>query len=178
MNRPPDHRPHVHSDGAAGPFRREDLRRTLRRRRHQAPRATRVSTLLLTFVGVTAVGGSAEMLIFPEGTTYVPGQWLEGIPLVDSWTVPGLTLGTLGVASLVTAGWSWRAAVHDSGEDRPGPGDPRPWRATMGIGVALLAWIGVEVAVIPERNVIELVYAATGITLVALAGNRVTTGTA
>ena len=64
--------------------------------------ATVVAVLvLLVFLGLTALGGGIEMILFPSGNQYVPGEWLEGIPWIESWLVPGLVLSIgFGLGSL------------------------------------------------------------------------------
>jgi hypothetical protein len=59
---------------------------------------------MLVFLGVTALGGGVEMVVFRAGNSHLPCAWLDSIPLVDSWPVPGLVLGLgFGVGLLVTA---------------------------------------------------------------------------
>ncbi|WP_432992715.1 hypothetical protein [Dactylosporangium sp. CA-233914] len=70
----------------------------------------RLLVVLLGFVGVTAVGGAVAMAFGA-----LPGAWLDGIPLVDSWLLPGLVLGLgFGAGSLITAlriGQRWASAA-------------------------------------------------------------------
>lgn len=67
------------------------------------------------------------MLLFPQGNAFVPGAWLDGVPVGDSWVLPGLVLG-----------------------------------GVFGVGGV------VELALIPQRSLIEVLYAALAIGLVVL----------
>ena len=113
--------------------------------------------VLLGFTGITAIGGGIEMLIYPQGNEFVPEAWLADIPIIDSWVVPGLfLLVVLGAGSLFTAYGLFR-------------GQRRGWLATIALGVALIAWIGLEVVFLPERSFLEALYAGIGIILLGLA---------
>jgi hypothetical protein len=122
------------------------------------------------FVGVTAVGGGVEMLRFPHGNQFVPGAWLDGIPVIGSWVVPGLVLGgVFGGGGLATAYGllrrpRWRAC--DSLERWSGR--HWSWLASVGLGTGLAAWVAVEVALIPQRSPIEAFYTALAAGLVVL----------
>src|SRR6266545_1017654 len=65
--------------------------------RGHRPALALVTTGVLGFLGITAVGGGAA-LIFGPGTA--PGDSLQRIPLIDSWVVPGLVL-RIGFGQLV-----------------------------------------------------------------------------
>lgn len=125
---------------------------------------------LLTFLGLTALGGGVEMLLFPEGNQFVPGEWLDGIPLIDSWLVPGLVLGVVfGIGSLLTAAWViWRPHSGPLRRVENWTGRHWAWTATLLLGVGLLIWIGLEVILIPERNVIEALYGMVAVALIVL----------
>jgi hypothetical protein len=138
------------------------------------PLPVRVAIGLLVFLGLTAFGGGVEMLLFPTGNEFVPGEWLDHIPIVETWVLPGLVLGIIfGVGSLLAAaGLLWRprwTRLHrvESATDRHWS-----WIATVLLGIGLLAWIGLEVILLPERDLIELLYAAIAIALIVLAWNR------
>ncbi len=125
---------------------------------------------LLTFLGLTALGGGGEMLLVPDGNQFVPGEWLDGIPLIDSWIVPGLVLGVIfGIGSLLTAaGLIWRPHWGPLRLAENWTGRHWAWVATLLLGVGLVVWIGLEVILIPERNVIEAVYGTVAVALIAL----------
>lgn len=55
---------------------------------------------VLTFLGLSAFAGGVA-LVFGAGAA-PPEEWLDQIPLIDSWTVPGLVLGVgFGLGSLI-----------------------------------------------------------------------------
>lgn len=131
---------------------------------------TRIGTGVLGFVGVTAVAGGVEMVLFPEGNVFVKGEWLNSLP-VGSYRLPGIALGAgLGLGSLVTAfglhrrpGWSLLRRVEEA------TGLHWSWAGTGMIGAGLAGWILLEVALIPERSVIEALYGAIAVGLIGLA---------
>ena len=134
--------------------------------------ATVITALaLLGFLGLTALGGGIEMILFPAGNQYVPGEWLEGIPWIESWLVPGLVLGIgFGLGSLFVGfgllrrpRWRWISAI--SGRT----GHHWSWIGAIVLGAGLALWIVLEVLLIPERSVIEAVYAFVAVALIALA---------
>ena len=125
----------------------------------------------LGFLGLTAAGGGVEMIAFPKGNRFVPGRWLDEVPHIDSWILPGIVLGGgFGVGSLVTAVSIWRGGRRAAGRS------PRAtrlaWAATLGLGVGLGGWIGLEVALIPERSALEAVYGVLAVGLAGVAGER------
>lgn len=134
------------------------------------PRLVSAAAAATGFVGATAVGGGIEMLLFPAGNGYVPGAWLNGIPLIDSWVLPGLVLGVgFGVGGVVTAYGllrrpAWRAARRL--EQRSGR--HWSWLGTLALGVGLQAWVALEMAVISQRSPLEALYAGLGFAMVAL----------
>jgi hypothetical protein len=101
---------------------------------------------VLVVLGLAALGGGTEMLLFPHGGTYLPPERLEKIPLLDSYVVPGLVLGAVfGIGSLVTAAgmfrrWSWRVL----GAVERATGRHWSWAATVIIGIGFAAWLTVE----------------------------------
>lgn len=125
------------------------------------PVSLRASVLALGFVGVTALAGGVEMLLFPQGNVFVEGAWLEHLPVTD-YRLPGLVLGgVIGLGSLVTAfglvrrpEWRWTAPVERR------TGRHWSWAATGACGIVLMVWLVVEVALIPERSAVEGLYAA------------------
>jgi hypothetical protein len=120
------------------------------RRAHQPWEATATGVLLLV-LGLGAVGGGLAMIIGIGGKSFLPDTYLDDLPLVDSWLVPGLILLVgFGLGSLVALygvmrrprwywlGWLQRATGHHWA-----------WIATILIGLGQLTWIGIEVATIP-----------------------------
>ena len=142
-------------------------------RRQQGRRRPWLVTATATaagFVGVTAFGGGVEMLLFPHGNQFVPGAWLADVPLIDSWVLPGLVLGVgFGVGGIATTYGllrrpRWRAL--DGVQRRTGR--QWSWLATLALGTGLAGWVLLEVAFIPQRSPIELLYAALAAALVVL----------
>jgi hypothetical protein len=101
---------------------------------------------VLLFLGVTALGGGIENLANAHGGTYLPAERFDEIPLVDSYVVPGLVLGSVfGVGSLVTAvgmirrlSWRWLGAVERA------TGHHWSWAATIVVGIVFVCWLTVE----------------------------------
>lgn len=72
------------------------------------PTSVKWTVGILTFLGITALGGGIEMLLFYEGNEYLPADMLERIPF-ETFIVPGLVLGIVfGVGSLFVAWGMWR----------------------------------------------------------------------
>ena len=72
------------------------------------PAAAKWTIGVLTFLGVTALGGGIEMLAFYEGNEYLPPELIERTPF-DTFIVPGLILGVVfGLGSLFVAWGMWR----------------------------------------------------------------------
>ena len=106
---------------------------------------------LLGLLGVGAMGGGIAMLLGMGGESFLPDEYLDSLPLVDSWLVPGLVLLLgFGIGSLVAMygvmrrpWWpalSWlEARTHHHWS----------WLLTMVIGWAQVVWIGIEFASIP-----------------------------
>lgn len=119
---------------------------------------------LLGFLGVAAVGGGLVMAADPTGGLIgMPVEWIEPIPFLSDWLVPGLFLAVwFGVGSLVTlggmlTGWGRTDSVlHWS------------WWATVALGVTQVAWIVIELIVMPETLWIQGLMACVGALLVIL----------
>jgi hypothetical protein len=131
--------------------------------------ATVLATIgVLVFLGVSAVAGGIAMVL---GVGAAPPQdWLAGIPVIDTWVVPGLVLGIgFGAGSLVAAygmlrrpRWAWLGFAERL------TGHHWSWAATIAIGAGHVAWIALELVYLPELSALEAVYGATGIALVGL----------
>lgn len=134
---------------------------------------TKVATAALGFVGVTAVAGGVEMVLFPEGNVFVKAEWLDSLPVSD-YRLPGIVLGAgLGVGSLLAAfglhrrpGWSQLAAVERA------TGMHWSWTATTLSAAGLAGWILLEIALIPERSLIEALYGAIAVGLLGVSARR------
>lgn len=127
------------------------------------------SVVLLVFLGLTAAAGGAALLI--GGTAMSPPTaWLEALPVVDSWVIPGLVLGIgFGLGSLLTAYgvWArpvtgWLAAIESA------TGHHWSWLATMAIGLGQVIWIVLEMIYLPELSWLQVVYGPLGLALMAL----------
>jgi hypothetical protein len=122
---------------------------------------------LLGFLGISATAGGIALA---SGSAAPPERWLADIPLVDSWTVPGLVLGLgFGVGSLVTAygmvrrpRWSWLHGIERL------TGHHWSWLATILIGLGHAIWIGLELVFLPELSWLQVVYGAVALGLLVL----------
>jgi hypothetical protein len=122
--------------------------------------------VVLAFLGITAVGGGVAML---SGFT-PPDSWLDDIPLIDTWTIPGLVLSLVfGAGSLITAygvirrpSWAWLSGVQRL------TGQHWSWAAGLLLGLGQVVWISLELAYLRDRSALQVVYATTGLLLVLL----------
>ena len=106
-----------------------------------------------TVVGLSAIGGMVYAL---RGAEAVPPEWLDGSPFPD-YRIPGAYLGTVvGGSCLVAA----VAAARD---------DPRARAPALTSSVAMLSWIGAQVAIIGYRSPLQPAIAAAGVAVGLLA---------
>jgi hypothetical protein len=132
------------------------------------PAAVLATVGVLVFLGITALIGGTALV---AGIGAPPVSWLDGVPLVDSWVVPGLVLALgFGVGSLVTSygmarrpRWAWLGVVERLTRHH------WSWAATIAIGSGQLAWIALELVYLPAPSGLQAVYGAVGAVLVALA---------
>lgn len=133
----------------------------------QTPAAVRVVMATLLFLGVTSLLGGLAMISSIGPDDFVPSAWLDDIPLVESWVVPGIVLAVgFGFGSiLVYLGmrrrWSWPWAetlipYHWS------------WLGTILLGLGHVIWIGLELVYLPALSPLQFVYGAVGLMLLAL----------
>ena len=110
----------------------------------------------LLFEGVSALLGGAGLVADPTGGMMrMPAGLLHGTPFSD-YRVPGLILVVvLGVLPLVVAAGLWLAQPWA----RPG--------ASL-VGVALVVWIGIQVAMIGYQHPVQPFYAVVGIVIIVL----------
>ena len=100
------------------------------------PTSLYVLVAALAFQGVSGVGGGIGLALDPTGASIgIPLGWLEGSPFSD-YSIPGIVLlSVLGLGPLAIAYGAWA-------------GDWWSWPGSVLIGVALLLWLAVEIAVI------------------------------
>ena len=108
------------------------------------------------FLGITALGSGAVMLIDPSGATMgLELHWLETTPFQD-FRIPGIILfSVLGIGSLVvlyaiTTYHLWALS------------------ATIGLGTALIGWIVTQVILLQEFHVLQVIYGLLGLVLLGL----------
>jgi len=111
------------------------------------------------FLGVGAIGGGAALMLGPRGEIIpLPISALAGTPF-GSYLVPGLILFTvLGVGPLGAAALAWRR-------------HPIAPLLALGVGLALLIWIAVQIALIGYSSAppLQAVYLVLGF-LIAFVG--------
>lgn len=121
------------------------------------PLAVRLSVLCAVSLGSSAVyGGVILMLNRANDPLGMPLEWLDDTPFRD-YLVPGLTLfSVFGLGSFVVVfgvlrrrAWAWAAAI--------------------GLGVAQVVWIAVEVFFLRMIQPLHIAYGGLGAVLVALA---------
>lgn len=121
------------------------------------PLAVRLYVLCAVSLGISAIyGGMILMLERANDPLGLPLEWLDETPFRD-YFVPGLTLlSVFGVGSFVVVfgvlrrrAWAWIAAV--------------------GLGVAQIVWIAVEVFFLRMVQPLHVAYGGLGAVLVALA---------
>jgi hypothetical protein len=130
------------------------------------PAVVILAVAVLIFLGVTATVGGAAMLL---GVT-PPDEWLAGVPMISSWTVPGLILAAgFGAGALTTAyGVVRRPHERVLRPVETAVGQHWSWLATILLGLGLTMWIAMEVVYLPETSILQIVYAAVGLVLLVL----------
>ena len=82
-----------------------------------------------------------------EGNEFLPADFLDRIPVADSFVLPGIVLALVfGLGSLVVMvgvlrrpRWAWLEAVQHA------TGQHWSWAATLALGIGFLAWMAVEI---------------------------------
>lgn len=122
-------------------------------RKERRDRRSGVVTALirvLGFLGVTALAGGLEMLVFVRGNPYLPASMLDEVPLLDTWLLPGLALTVVFGAGGLIGMWGMarqpqlrplatierRTSTHWS------------WAWTVAVGYAFTAWMTIEIALL------------------------------
>jgi hypothetical protein len=99
-----------------------------------------------------------------------PAEWLDRIPLITTWVVPGFVLG-LGFgfgSSLAAYGmlrrlhWRWLHPVERLTRHH------WSWIATILIGLGQIGWIAIELIYLPQLSPLEAVYGTVGVALLLL----------
>jgi hypothetical protein len=133
------------------------------------------SIWLLTFLGVSAVAGGTALVFgrLEEGMV-PPTEWLDALPLIDSWLVPGLVLGIgFGLGSLLAGYGVWRRPLWSWASFIETPtGHHWAWLATMLIGLGQATWIALELLYLPELSWLMAVYGPLGLALFLLPWTR------
>jgi hypothetical protein len=137
------------------------------------PAAVTATVGVLLALGVSALGGGIEMLVFRDGGRYLPSEWLDEIPLVDSYVAPGLVLGTVfGAGSLGTAVGmlqqrrrrAWHAVERATGRHWS-------WASTVALGVGFTGWLSVEIALLGGPRALDAEERAAGYATYAVFGS-------
>ncbi len=123
------------------------------------PKALRFLVGVLTFQGVSGIGGGLGLSLDPSGQSVgIPLEWLQGSPFSD-YLVPGLVLLVLlGIGPLVAAFGAWT-------------GRRWSWATSLLVAAGLLIWLGVEIAVIgyqPEPP-LQMVYGLVALSILSAA---------
>jgi hypothetical protein len=133
------------------------------------PLPVRILTIMLVVLGIGAVGGGFAMVFGIGGESMLPDEYLDALPLVDSWVVPGLILMIgFGFGSLTVAFGVWRrpAWAWLDGLERL-TGHHWSWIATILIGVGQMIWIMLELMSIPFSALMPT-FGAVGLALALL----------
>jgi uncharacterized BrkB/YihY/UPF0761 family membrane protein len=117
--------------------------------------------------GISGIIGGMGLVGDPSGhSMQIPSHWLQGSPF-DDYLIPGLVLlFGLGVVPLIVMIGLWRRRFW-----------ARP--AALGVGAALVVWIGVQILMIGYHAwpPLQLIYGTLGI-VIALLAWRSSSGTA
>ena len=118
-------------------------------------RSGRVVVGLLIWLGIGAAAGGAALVAGPDGSVmHMPLSWLDGSPF-PNFFLPGLILGGVfgaGSFAVVLMGLRhWRVA---------------PFLA-FAIGVGMMIWIVVELAIIKGISILHPLYFLTGMAIAA-----------
>lgn len=119
-------------------------------RSHRSP-ALIVTVVLLILLGIGAVGGGLAMILGIGGESVMPDAYLDALPLVDSWLVPGLILlAGFGIGSLAVAyGVARRPHQPALPTLEAITGHHWSWLGTILLGIGQMVWIALELVSIP-----------------------------
>ncbi|WP_432840071.1 hypothetical protein [Dactylosporangium sp. CA-092794] len=133
------------------------------------PRPVTVTVGLLVFLALSAVAGGIGLI---DGgiSDQFPADWLDRLPLIDSWLIPGLVLGVgFGLGSFVAA----YGMLTLRGGPRPAAalrwtGHHWSWSATIALGVGQVVWIALELIYLPGWSWLQVIYGGIGVALAVL----------
>jgi hypothetical protein len=130
---------------------------------HPLSRVAKAAVVLEILLSIGALGGGLVLMIAPRGEIMpLPLSALAGSPF-DTYLGPGLILfGVLGLGPLVAARLAWLR-------------HPLAPTAAFVVGVGLLIWVAVEVAIIGYSNEppLQAIYAVLGVAIVFIAARWV-----
>lgn len=137
--------------------------------RTHRPFPVAVTITLLALLGVSAVAGGYAMTFGIGGESFMSEEYLEALPLVESWVLPGLVLLIgFGIGSLITTfgmlrrpSWPWLGGLERL------TGHHWSWIATIVIGVGQVVWITLELVSIPF-SVLMAIFGPLGLALALL----------
>jgi len=137
---------------------------------HARPATVRGLTALLAFHGVGAVGGGAAFLADTSGGFVGMSTEVLAASPFTTFLWPGLLLSLgLGVPALVAAlGVHRRGSLAMAAALERGTGHHWSWALSLAIGVALMAWIVVQLLLMSERTFLQPLMFAVGAGLVVL----------
>jgi hypothetical protein len=124
--------------------------------------------VLHLMLGLGAVGGGLVLMIRPDGSLlHMPVSALQGSPFHD-FLLPGvilfLVLGVLPVFTfailIARPQWAFLHAINIYPGRYPG------WMFSLFVGIALLIWMDVELAVIGYGAAIQMLYSLWGLLLI------------
>ena len=123
------------------------------------PSAVRALLGLLVLQGLSAIAGGTGLTLDPTGSEVgLDPNWLDGSPFAD-YLVPGvILLVVLGVGPLAVAFGLLRRARWS-------------WAGSLWVGLALVIWIAVQVAVVGyiPRPPLQLAYGLLGLAILGTA---------
>jgi hypothetical protein len=117
---------------------------------------------LMLLQGLSGVAGGIGLLTDPTGASLsIPHQWLDGSPFSD-YTVPGvILLVVLGALPLLVSWGMWMYRRW-------------AWYGSIGVGIALIVWIVVEIMVVGYQAdpPLQAIYGILGAIILALSFAR------
>lgn len=132
------------------------------------PRPVVATIAILVFLAISAIPSGIVMLV--AGTDAFPAEWLEELPIVDSFLIPGLLLGLgFGVGSAVTAyGMLSKRTCRLMDPIERTTGHHWSWIATMALGVGMMTWIGIQLFYLSDTSILQAIYGVVGVELLLL----------